>query len=1014
MSDLWEYGEPPPLSLASEDESEEDDVDPERCLPEAKRRKLMKRRGGRRVADTEVFEISDGEGNVAADIELRRQLAAFEKNSRAAEHEDPDEVITEPAPSAKHVAAVGDVPTSSQPSQQAEEAAKMNVWIQDSRGTKRKMLAGLLSVVFAIVWTATVAASVVPNTPVPPQSLVPGPAPALPGTQKVEHHKMSPWQTPLQSGQAKFPVIQAKCGDDLTFVWKAEKHGLFMLPSGICAEHFLDTPAIGLLELMPLTTDGNATIDLDEPGTFHFADPLYCGAPHHMIVEVNVRCRNELPRFSSFGFPTWKGNTTSQTTNEPALPGGHVNDPGRLKMQAQTRSCLFRKGRELGKWQQPSKTGSASLASIAANPGSEEPAGPPLVQADASPRPDRSLLASCIRASLASESLATKLFEGQRRIMKERPDLQLLQEQEQAHLNKLKSLAPEHRARPSLLAPALGALGSALGMVAAAAPQQLHAAITGGTQEALTEHYNDQLRDLRAAGLADTAGEFREVLRQLRDEERAPPNHAQVPDIMALRNLERMSVPEGVAGIVKFSVKGVLGLAYRALLTPLSDPVANKRLLALFFAQTLCSVATLIHDTYLPVYLQDVLGMSNQKIGNLQAIAQFLSNASKSLSGTIADIISPARMVIFGTLLTTLNKPMFAASGYVFATFGTTATLYWITAGKVFDRMSKGIREAPSKALIGELSQQSGDSPTAAFSLRQALATFGALVGSAIAGIAFNLSGRNYILTFALSTVPAVIALLITTAAFGKNSDAAAEAKEKSKAKAEAVSEAGEGEKLSFVQRAKTLAGALGPAYWEALAVVCLLYFARFDASFITLRAKTVMPKTQLPLLTSTMMLTQALLATFAGLQAKKSLGARNNVLLVGFLAMIGADLAFALIGSVPGMFLGATLVGVHMALTHGVSLAMVSSYIPATSVPGIGRVTGTCWSFTDFVFGIILAYSNSVAGRFADITVQQGQGNIGCFFGGAGATLLSGLALIVFARFGHLGKEEYVQQKRK
>ena len=63
---------------------------------------------------------------------------------------------------------------------------------------------------------------------------------------------------------------------------------------------------------------------------------------------------------------------------------------------------------------------------------------------------------------------------------------------------------------------------------------------------------------------------------------------------------------------------------------------------------------------------------------------------------------------------------------------------------------------------------------------------------------------------------------------------------------------------------------------------------------------------------------------------------------------------------------------------------------------------------------GIILAYSNSVAGRFADITVQQGQGNIGCFFGGAGATLLSGLALIVFARFGHLGKEEYVQQKRK
>ena len=36
-------------------------------------------------------------------------------------------------------------------------------------------------------------------------------------------------------------------------------------------------------------------------------------------------------------------------------------------------------------------------------------------------------------------------------------------------------------------------------------------------------------------------------------------------------------------------------------------------------------------------------------------------------------------------------------------------------AGKVFDRMSKGVREAPSKALIGELARQSGDRPEGAF-----------------------------------------------------------------------------------------------------------------------------------------------------------------------------------------------------------------------------------------------------------------------------------------------------------
>ena len=51
-------------------------------------------------------------------------------------------------------------------------------------------------------------------------------------------------------------------------------------------------------------------------------------------------------------------------------------------------------------------------------------------------------------------------------------------------------------------------------------------------------------------------------------------------------------------------------------------------------------------------------------------------------------------------------------------------------------------------------------------------------------------------------------------------------------------------------------------------------------------------------------------------------------------------------------MYFAAGLVGIHMALTHGVTLAMVASYIPTAEVPGVGKVSGTCWSFTDFVFG--------------------------------------------------------------
>ena len=55
-------------------------------------------------------------------------------------------------------------------------------------------------------------------------------------------------------------------------------------------------------------------------------------------------------------------------------------------------------------------------------------------------------------------------------------------------------------------------------------------------------------------------------------------------------------------------------------------------------------------------------------------------------------------------------------------------------------------------------------------------------------------------------------------------------------------------------------------------------------------------------------------------------------------------------------MAAGALLIGLHMAATHGVTLGMMSSAIPATTVPGLGRISGTAWSFTDLVLGALLS----------------------------------------------------------
>ena len=53
----------------------------------------------------------------------------------------------------------------------------------------------------------------------------------------------------------------------------------------------------------------------------------------------------------------------------------------------------------------------------------------------------------------------------------------------------------------------------------------------------------------------------------------------------------------------------------------------------------LCSIATLIHDSYLPIYAQDVLGLSNTSIGAVQGIAQFLCQLTKGVSGVVGDLL---------------------------------------------------------------------------------------------------------------------------------------------------------------------------------------------------------------------------------------------------------------------------------------------------------------------------------------------------------------------------------------
>lgn len=110
------------------------------------------------------------------------------------------------------------------------------------------------------------------------------------------------------------------------------------------------------------------------------------------------------------------------------------------------------------------------------------------------------------------QEAAAALYRGQQLVLGRRPDLASFQQREEAHAAELRRLAPQHRARPSLLGPALRAGFWALGAAAAVAPRPLGAAVVAGLQDALTDLCNEQLRTLREQGLAEAAPQASVVL----------------------------------------------------------------------------------------------------------------------------------------------------------------------------------------------------------------------------------------------------------------------------------------------------------------------------------------------------------------------------------------------------------------------------------------------------------------------------------------------------------------------
>jgi MFS family permease len=82
----------------------------------------------------------------------------------------------------------------------------------------------------------------------------------------------------------------------------------------------------------------------------------------------------------------------------------------------------------------------------------------------------------------------------------------------------------------------------------------------------------------------------------------------------------------------------------------------------------------------------------------------------------------------------------------------------------------------------------------------------------------------------------------------------------------------------------------------------------------------------------------------------------RRRLLVCGLVALLGADLVLAWAKSVPLVFVGIALWGLHMALTQGIFAALIADVTPA-------RLRGTAFGFLNLMGGAAGLVASAIAG---------------------------------------------------
>lgn len=358
----------------------------------------------------------------------------------------------------------------------------------------------------------------------------------------------------------------------------------------------------------------------------------------------------------------------------------------------------------------------------------------------------------------------------------------------------------------------------------------------------------------------------------------------------------------------------------------------------------------LVHSL-LPVFMTTVLGASMVSVGLVEGIAEATASIVKIFSGALSDRLGRRKpLLVLGYGLAALSKPLFPLASSVPLVLG----------ARFMDRIGKGIRGAPRDALVADVTP--AETRGAAYGLRQALDTVGAVLGPLAAIGLMLLLASNIRSVLWLAVVPAVLSVAVLVL-FVREAPAIGQRNEKPSWRA---------------------VGKLPRHYWAIVALGAVLTLARFSEAFLVLRAQDVgIVLALVPLVLVVMNVVYTAVAYPAGVAADQ--GHRRALLFWGLAALIAADLVLAASATPVALFAGVVLWGAHMGLTQGLLATLVADASPAT-------LRGTGFGIFNLVSGVALLGASVLAGW-----LWSAYGAAATFYAGAAftAVALAGLAKI-------------------